>query len=212
MTIYVHGRATCCEKFECAHVLRPEIETTWKFFGSNRIDKGASQTPVISIAQYREYCKSFDLSSAMKPFIDRIIMGIGEAGNLIGRVVIQVPFKNPGVVIDVSFLIIRESVPAILPMKDILNKDSEISIQREYVSLENLHNLLTIKSYILIHEWNPSNLLYVFYTKNEVWTLPRSFGHPSVKALGTLLRLVEGHKLTKEAAEPLEKTEEECDV
>lgn len=86
------------------------------------------------------------------------------------------------IIVNVDFLILSESVPSLLSMKDMVLKKLDISIQKCDVTYAGLFQKLTMEKYFLIHGWKPRDLPYLLYSEEELRTIHGSFGHPSVRA------------------------------
>lgn len=52
--------------------------------------------------------------------------GIGGRQEFLGMVVIQIPFKDHHLVIDVNFMIIKDNFPTLLSMRDMVTKGLDI--------------------------------------------------------------------------------------
>lgn len=80
-----------------------------------------------------------------------MIKGIGENTKQFGRVVIQVPFKYLDVVIYVPFFVVKKDIPTVQSMKDMVEKELDVSIKGQYVSLSERRHQIATKNYYLIH-------------------------------------------------------------
>lgn len=92
----------------------------YKTFDGLRIDTCANRTSVIIECQYQAYCYSFNLPFITRPSGNQIKKGNGGSSTSSGIFMIQVPFNYLDFIIDVSFLIIKEDVPTLLSMRDLL--------------------------------------------------------------------------------------------
>lgn len=87
---------------------------------------------------------------------------------------ILVPFNDLDVIIDVSVLVILESLPTLLRMKDMLGNGLKTSIQGQYVSSENSSSQDYAKHF-LFHRCYQEDMPYEIYTKQELRTLRGTF-------------------------------------
>lgn len=69
-----------------------------------------------------------------------------------------------------------------------------------------------MENYFLVHRWCPSDVPCSLYSEQELRTLHRTFGQPSVSALQVLLEKANGSKIEKNIAQTLEKMKEYCMV
>lgn len=67
-----------------------------------------------------------------------------------------------------------------------------------------------MKNYSLIHRWRPSNFPCAFYTEEDLRTIHRSFGHPSVQSTEGLLKLVTGLTLSREGRDTIDEISHTC--
>lgn len=112
--------------------------TSRKFEGI-RFDTACNRRSVISLSQYRSYCKDFGIGQAIRSEKGRGVVGLGGFQSGIGRVRIQIPFPALRLVIDVDFLVVRQDIPALLSVKDMIDNGIDISIENKCA----YHNGLT---------------------------------------------------------------------
>ncbi len=134
----------------------------------------------------------------------RRLRGIGGLSSPIGTAVIPVPFRDLKLVIDVRFQIIRDNVPSLLCMMDMIENQLDISILDPQVRYKNRSQDLVMESYFLVHRWNRSEMAYSLYTETELRKLHRTFGHPSVSALINILRRARPNEMTTDVKKVIE--------
>lgn len=64
----------------------------------------------------------------------------------------------------------------------------------------------------MIHRWSSSDVPFAFYTKQELRTIHRTFGHPSVNALQMLWWRVNGNAIDFETMKTIEKIKDGCKI
>lgn len=99
-----------------------------------------------------------------------------------GTALIQIPFKDLRLVVDVELLLIAHEIPSLISMRDMVRNGLEISILHAHVTRESRLEKLNFENYFLVHEWEPSDMPYTLYTETELRTIHRNFGHPCVRA------------------------------
>lgn len=84
-------------------------------FEGLRIDNHANPTSVISDCSYVGYCRTFNLAYSISSANNQMVERIGGTSMAVELVIIQVPFKELHVVVDVGFLINKETLPFLVP-------------------------------------------------------------------------------------------------
>lgn len=162
------------------------ISSELSAFNGVRFDTCAN-TSVICEAQYMSYCSEFGLRPSIRPPGGRCITGIGGMRKLIGIVNLQIPFTQLDLVINVDFMMLKENVPTLISVPDIILNGLDISVQRRHVSLGKRTQQLSMEKYFLVHRWTKDCAIYSCYTQDELCKIHRTFGHPSALAMVNLL-------------------------
>lgn len=105
---------------------------------------------------------------------------------------IQIPFKSLQLIIEVDVRIMLRDVPALLSMKDMVEKGLEKIIQNHHVHLAKCIHPLQMMIYILIHEWKGNHVPFRLYTEQEPKKVDRNLEHVAVRATGGILRGANG--------------------
>lgn len=82
------------------HAALSEAESP--LFQGLRIDTCANRTSVISINQYKAYCRQFNFPSQINKTRKKSLRGLGGTSEPIGVARIPVPFKDLNLVIDIK--------------------------------------------------------------------------------------------------------------
>lgn len=93
--------------------------------------------------------------------------------------IIQVPFKDLGLAIEVDFKLLPGNLPSVLPLRDLNDNGLYISLQRNVVKFVNREKGLQFDNYFLIHKWGVDDALYSIYKEGELRKIHISFGYPS---------------------------------
>lgn len=157
-------------------------------FKGIQFDTCANYTSVISRSQYLSYCDEFGLKPSIRNANGRKLIGVGGVVKALGLVKLQIPFAGLHLVLDVDFLVIDKEIPTMMCLRDMYENDLDISIQEKYVSYGELRYPLNTENYFLTHRWVKSDMPFVLYTETQLRRIHRSFGHPSVRAMGNLLK------------------------
>lgn len=210
---FIHGRSQQGDMAEALLTMHDQLgDKKGLAFDGLRLDTGANRASVMCGNQYEAYTKEFGLRNAMRPAPDRTIRGIGGRRKAAGMEMIQIPFSDLGLVIDVDFVIINEEVPSLLSMKDMYTNGLDLSIQGRYVSLANRRHKLAFENFFLIHRWSTRDMPYALYTETDLRRIHRGFGHPSVKSTEKLLRRASIGQLPKSVITAMEKVNNSCKV
>lgn len=104
----------------------PKFEGVW-------IDTCANKSSVMRETQYMAYCGDFKIAKDMRQCKGITIRGIGrkQHATITGR--IQIRFTFLPIISTVDVLIIKERVPWLLSMRDMIHNGLEISIQNARV-------------------------------------------------------------------------------
>lgn len=186
---FIHGMTVWPSKSAAIKAMYSAFITTGSIkFSGIRLDTCCNIKSIISRAQYNAYCNEFGLMNSMKTTTSKGVTGIGGSRIPIGSVSMQIPFTALDLVIDVEFIVLEESVPTLMSMKDMISNGLHISIQHKYICFGMKKQALKFENYFLIHKWSPADLQYALYTEVELRKIHKSFGHPSITATEGLLR------------------------
>lgn len=183
-----------------------------KQFQGIRIDTCANRTSVIGEGQYLAYCKKLGLKPALRIDASRSVKGVRGTQKGIGAARIDIPFKCLKITISVLFLILKGEIPGLLSMRDMITNGLELSLQKATISFAGLHKDLELKNIFLVHNWNPDDMSYALYTESELRKIHRNFGHPSVNAMGNLLRRASQAEIDGTTRHCLKKITEQCRI
>lgn len=115
--------------------MMPEIEMGEKErFKGILIDTCANRSSVMSIKQYRAYCDEFKTPFHINSD-DKVISGIGGQSKTIGNATIPIPFKELNLVIDVNFKIMKDNIPTLLSLKDMVDNQLDLSILKQEITI-----------------------------------------------------------------------------
>ncbi len=174
------------------------------------IDTCANRSSVMSYAQYTAYCEEFQVPVCIERESIRPLHGIGGNSSPIGTANIPVPFRDLNLVIDVRFQIVKDNVPSLLCMKDMLDNGLDISILDSEIRYKHLSQPLELKNYFLIHKWKRGDIGYSLYTEAELKKLHKSFGHPSVSALVNVLKRARPNEMSSEVQKTISDIVKTC--
>lgn len=149
-----------------------------------KVDTGANKSSIMSLSQYRIYCKLFGVPMGLKPST-RQIKGIGEKREAAGKETIQIQFSLLSMIIDVEFLILEADVPTLLSMKDLGDNGLDISIQVCVIILGDLKQPLKMVNFFLVYRWHPDDLPFALYTESKLRTIHTTFGPHQLRRLRT---------------------------
>lgn len=164
-------------------------------FGGLRVDTCCNKTSIMGSPQYHEYCLLFGIRPAIRPAGNRGVKDIGGTEKEIGKVLIDVPFRLLNLIIAIEFLFLPKNCPTLLSMKDMLDNSLDISIQNATVSYGGKTQKLIMDNFFLKQKWGPDDIPHALYTENELRTIHRSSGHPSIKATEGLIGRSRGGNL-----------------
>jgi hypothetical protein len=172
------------------------------------IDTGANRASLMSLAQYRAYCKKFKVPAKISGD-QKCFKGIAGGRRSIGSALVTIPFPKLGICSDVLFSIMKESVPTLLSLKDLRRTGVDLSIQRNVLTLMGQEQPLSTKDDFLWHRWHQSDAGALF-TESELKSLHRSFGHPSAGALYRLLKRARPEQTSATVQEAIEELTKQC--
>lgn len=108
---FIHGR-----KFSTQQEIIPS-QNTWELIATKsatkdpflgiRLDTCCNRTSIMRMKLYISYCTEFDIKPTIKPAQGRGVNGIGGGLQGLGFVLIEIPFNDLGLVINVEFLLLK---------------------------------------------------------------------------------------------------------
>lgn len=176
------------------------------------LDTGANRRSAMCLNQYRAYCSEFMVPMRIDYSDRHSIVGIGGSTAVIGTAIVPIPFADLNIIIDVKFKILRDNCPTLLSLKDMIENGLDISIQDKTISFKHNIQSLTFENDFLKHKWSPKDTSYALYTERELRRLHRVFGHPTVTALGKLLRNANPNEFTAEVRKSIEQITNMCNT
>lgn len=87
--------------------------------------------------QYHAYERKFGRNINIWPTVNGS-RGIGGKNTVVGEIIIQIPFGNLNIIIDVDFLIIGCDAPSLLSNRKMIRNGLDISLQGRYLYIERL--------------------------------------------------------------------------
>ena len=181
-------------------------------FKGTHLDTCANRSSIMSINQYRAYCKEFRVPCKIDKSNQTKLRGIGGSGSPIGTATIPVPFHDLNLTIDVNFKIVPDNVSSLLSNRDMIENCLDIRLQEKVVTFGNKSKPLLFSNCFFIHRRNPSDVDYSMYTESEYRQLHRSFGHPFVTALINVLKRANPEKMTKEVKQHINDLMKRCGI
>lgn len=82
-----------------------------------------------------------------------------------GEVEIQMPFRNFGILFEVTFLLQSDNVPTFLIIKSMLQNELDVSIQEQYRSCKYRREPINMVNFFLIYHGSQEYLPYILYTQ-----------------------------------------------
>lgn len=181
-----------------------------KFFEGVRLDTCANRTSVMGEEQYQAYCHTFGIKPALRKVKNRSVNGIGGTQPAIGLALIDIPFKKLHLMINVLFLILPSKTPALLSTRDMYVNGLDFSLQNKTITFEGRVQELIMDNYFLIHRWSPKDITTALYTEDELRTIHRTFGHPSITTTEKLLKRAQEKSLDNETRSNIRRLAEDC--
>jgi hypothetical protein len=172
------------------------------------IDTGANKSSLMSVKQYRAYCRSFKIPASIRGPM-KIFKGIGGTRRSMGSARIAIPFPKLGMCADIEFQIIDDDVPTLLSLRDLRNTGVELSIQNNSLRLLGREQPLTAENDFLCHKWEQEDATALF-ANEELKRLHRSFGHPTTGALHRLLKRARPEEVSESVVRELGQIAKEC--
>ncbi len=125
---------------------RKDIERMNRELGTNErrsefngvlIDTGANRTSLMSLRQYRAYCREHGTPAHIDMDSKRVC-GLGGSTRSIGKATITLPCPCLSVVTDIDFHIIEEDVPTLLSLRELKRNGVDLSIQKDCLTLSHI--------------------------------------------------------------------------
>lgn len=106
------------------------------------------------------------------PFAARRTAG-GTRGrhSSVGSALIQIPFQNRRVVIDLDVLLLVNDIAIRLVMRDIVNNGLDVSIQRTYITPVSRRQNVKYLTYLLVVEWELTGMSNSLNTERVLKTI-----------------------------------------
>ena len=131
----MHGRTFSSDlKMEIAAMNAELREGEQTNFIGIHIATCENRSSVMSLSQYKAYCEEFNVPCQIDRTQTKPIRGIGGNSTLIGTVTIPVPFKDLGLILDITFRIVKDNVPSLLSNKDMIDNGLGISLQNKVIT------------------------------------------------------------------------------
>lgn len=125
-------------------------------------DNWTKRTSVVSMEQYRADFRTFNLLQSMKRNTNCTISRIERNGWAFRVVVIKVQSKNLEILVAVLLSVIKEDIPTLLFVKDMINNGLNISTQLRYIRWVRTCYSLSMENYFLIHRGRPDDIDFAF--------------------------------------------------
>lgn len=212
---FAHGRTFEKDMTQSLNVMNAELQKGEEStFEGIVIDTGANRSSVMSLAQYKAYCKTFHtVPNVRNDKLTNSLVGLGgHTIQAVGTAHIPIPFTELDLIIDVDFRIIKDNTTSILSLMDLKRNGLDISVQRDKVIFGNKEQNLLFENDLLKHKWTQSTIPYVLYTNTELEKLHRNFGHPSASALHKLLKRADISKVSLKTMESIEDIVRRCTI
>lgn len=208
---FLHGRTYSEDMDSALAVMNEQLaKRDSDQFEGVRLDTAANRRSVMSIRQYEAYQKEFGLRVPIRATERRTLRGIGGHGTIVGEAMIQIPFGDLGLVIDVTFTILEEDVPSLLSNRDMIDNGLDLSLQGRYLYKGSRKQPLALENYFLIYRWKAGTTPFALYSEGELRRIHRGFGHPSVRATEKLLERAAGENIDEDTRKALQQLERGC--
>jgi len=177
-------------------------------FNGMIIDTGANRLSIMSLQQYRAYCREHGVPSSISKDRRRI-SGLGSKHYSIGTATISIPFPSIGLICDVNFHIFEDNVQTLLSRRDLKSTGIDLSVQRDCLHFMGKEQKLIVENDFLFYRWAPEHALFTY---GELTKLHRAFGHPSVSALNNVLRRARPAECSNTVKDAIEFLTDRCKV
>lgn len=123
----------------------------------------------------------------------------------------EITFSDLNLVIKANFFVLKEPIPTLRYMKEMLPNRLYISIQKRAITYHGKYKRMSLEMFFLIHRWKGKDMDFVCYTEEKVWRIHNTFGHPPISAMASFLRLASDcQKFDPETSQSLENIREDC--
>lgn len=122
------------------------VDRELKFDGI-RIEKGTNEISIISVKQYEAYCITFNLCNTVGQSDGRAVKGIGELKISKGSATLQIPFKNLGIIIEGTFMLLEEDITSLLSMREIVSHSMYLSSLNRTVAFHGRSQPLAMENF-----------------------------------------------------------------
>jgi len=177
-------------------------------FNGVLVDTGANRASLMSLNQYRAYCREHGAPASLTKGTKRV-RGLGGSQQSIGTATIAVPFPELGLVSEIDFHIVDDEVPTLLSLRDLKKTGIDLSIQRDCLLFMGAEQKLVHENDFLYYRWSPDAALFTY---SELMKLHRSFGHPSVSALHRVLKRARPQETSKKVRNAIQSLTERCET
>lgn len=189
ITLYYTGYVYRTTKF--TSVFNDNHSQDQEVFMGVMCDTGANRSNIMSISQYKAYCREHcNIAAVQIPNIDttvkKVIHGFAGSEETIGKASIVIPISGLGISPVIEFHIIKHNCISILCLREMKNLGLEISIQKHALIKGSKLHKLDVHNGLLWLRWKPVE--HIHYTHDELRKLHIAFGHPSARALEAILR------------------------
>lgn len=178
-------------------------------FNVLKFDTCANTASVISESQFLSYCHQFVIRPSIWPVGDIKVTGIGLEVKVLGSIQLQIQFNDIHLFICVYFLVLKQQIPTLLSLRDMMINGLDISLKNCHVSFGNKTHKLSMENYFLVHRWSSSDTPIALYTQTKLRRIHKSFGHPPVGSLTNLIKRADSNKLDKQARDSILKIAED---
>lgn len=166
----------------------------------------------MSRQQYDAYISDFGLRPSLRPGNGASIQVIGGRRTSIGAALLQIPFRDLRLIIDIHFLIIPDDIPSFLSMNDMADNGLDIYIRAWHIRFGSLAHSLRMVNYFLIENWGPPDMPFVLYTERELVRVHRIFEHATIRSTENILSRAGNDRLTLQTRKVIEKITRQCKV
>lgn len=209
---FAHGNSFAKQRSDIENQVSVFTATPCKTFNGVIIDTGANRKSVMCTEQHKAYCNLFQIPLDIDSTEKGGVLGIGGRAKSIGITTLSVPFRELGLVVNVSFRLMETDCPSLLCLNDMLVNGLDISIQEKTMKYQGKTMKLAFENGFLVHKWSPIDLCFSMYTNKELHRLHKVFGHPSVTALSNLLKRANPSEFNSEAKRVLDEITKSCSI
>lgn len=103
------------------------------------------------------------MKALVRPPSGQAVKGIGGREASIGTALIQTPFKDIKLVLDVDLILLSDDIPTLLWMRNMVKLD--MSIQKAHIIHGEIQQKQKFDNYFFIQFWDPDDILFALYTE-----------------------------------------------